>query len=116
MSAEVRSMFASIAPRYDAVNEVLSLGIHKGWRRKAVQLSGAAKGQRVGVSVEIDVDVAQIFTRESRENRPFGEQITVGHVRAVEAIDERRVPAGARLDQGHLEVAEALQQRVLPRC
>jgi demethylmenaquinone methyltransferase/2-methoxy-6-polyprenyl-1,4-benzoquinol methylase len=47
MSLEVRSMFASIAPRYDAANEVLSLGIHKGWRRKTVQLAGAAPGQSV---------------------------------------------------------------------
>ena len=47
MSAEVRHMFASIAPRYDAANQVLSLGVHRGWRRKAVALSGAAPGQRV---------------------------------------------------------------------
>jgi demethylmenaquinone methyltransferase / 2-methoxy-6-polyprenyl-1,4-benzoquinol methylase len=47
MSAEVREMFASIARRYDTANEVLSLGIHKGWRRAAVHLSGAAPGERV---------------------------------------------------------------------
>ena len=47
MSAEVREMFASIARRYDTANEVLSLGIHKGWRRAAVDLSGAASGQGV---------------------------------------------------------------------
>src|SRR5438093_13301018 len=47
MSAEVREMFASIARRYDTANELLSLGIHKGWRRAAVQLSGARAGQRV---------------------------------------------------------------------
>lgn len=47
MSAEVRQMFASIAPRYDAANEVLSLGVHRGWRRKAVALAGAGPGQRV---------------------------------------------------------------------
>ncbi len=47
MSAEVRSMFASIAPRYDAANELLSLGVHKGWRRAAVRLSQAAPGQSV---------------------------------------------------------------------
>ena len=40
-------MFASIARRYDAANEVLSLGIHRGWRRTAVRISGAAAGQRV---------------------------------------------------------------------
>ena len=47
MSAEVRNMFASIAPRYDAANELLSLGVHKGWRRAAVRLSQAAPGQSV---------------------------------------------------------------------
>ena len=47
MSAEVRSMFASIAPRYDAANELLSLGVHKGWRRAAVRLSRAAPGNAV---------------------------------------------------------------------
>jgi demethylmenaquinone methyltransferase/2-methoxy-6-polyprenyl-1,4-benzoquinol methylase len=47
MSAEVRRMFASIAPRYDAANEVLSLGIHKAWRKKTVELARAAPGQSV---------------------------------------------------------------------
>ena len=47
MSAEVRRMFASIAPRYDAANELLSLGIHKGWRRRAVELAQAGPGKSV---------------------------------------------------------------------
>ena len=47
MSEQVREMFASIASRYDAANEVLSLGVHRSWRRAAVQLSGAHSGQRV---------------------------------------------------------------------
>src|SRR5207253_412755 len=46
MSLEVQRMFASIAPRYDAANEVLSLGVHRRWRRAAVELSGAAEGLR----------------------------------------------------------------------
>ena len=47
LSTEVRRMFASIASRYDAANEVLSLGVHKVWRREAVRLSRAAPGDRV---------------------------------------------------------------------
>ncbi len=30
-------MFDHIAPKYDLLNQVLSLGIHKGWRRKTVK-------------------------------------------------------------------------------
>lgn len=31
-------MFDNIAPKYDFLNQLLSLGIHKGWRKKAVGL------------------------------------------------------------------------------
>lgn len=34
----VENMFDSIAPKYDLLNRVLSAGIDKGWRRKAVDL------------------------------------------------------------------------------
>lgn len=47
MSEQVRSMFASIAPRYDITNTILSLGIHHLWRKKAVKVSGASRGMRV---------------------------------------------------------------------
>lgn len=35
---QVATMFNNIAPKYDFLNQLLSLGIHKGWRRKAVRL------------------------------------------------------------------------------
>jgi len=47
MSTEVQRMFSAIAPRYDVTNEVLSLGVHRLWRRAAVRLSRAAPGQAV---------------------------------------------------------------------
>jgi demethylmenaquinone methyltransferase / 2-methoxy-6-polyprenyl-1,4-benzoquinol methylase len=31
-------MFNNIAPKYDLINDILSLGIHKGWRKKCVKL------------------------------------------------------------------------------
>lgn len=34
---EVRGMFASIAPRYDILNRVLSLGLDQSWRREMVR-------------------------------------------------------------------------------
>ncbi len=35
---QVATMFDNIAPKYDFLNQLLSMGIHKDWRRKAVNL------------------------------------------------------------------------------
>jgi demethylmenaquinone methyltransferase/2-methoxy-6-polyprenyl-1,4-benzoquinol methylase len=35
---QVATMFNNIAPKYDFLNQLLSLGIHKGWRKKTIQL------------------------------------------------------------------------------
>lgn len=35
---QVAQMFDNIANRYDLLNSLLSLGIHKGWRKKCIQL------------------------------------------------------------------------------
>ena len=63
MSAEVRQMFASIAGRYDATNELLSLGVHRGWRKKAVRLAGAVPGARVIDCATGTGDLALAFKR-----------------------------------------------------
>jgi len=47
MSVQVQQMFASIASRYDAANEVLSFGIHRWWRRQTVKLSRIVAGGSV---------------------------------------------------------------------
>jgi demethylmenaquinone methyltransferase/2-methoxy-6-polyprenyl-1,4-benzoquinol methylase len=35
---QVTHMFDAIAPKYDLINQLLSMGIHKGWRKKSIQL------------------------------------------------------------------------------
>src|SRR6187551_3713323 len=35
---QVAEMFDNIAPKYDFLNQLLSLGVHKGWRKKSVKL------------------------------------------------------------------------------
>lgn len=35
---QVATMFNNIAPRYDFLNQLLSMGIHKGWRKRSIQL------------------------------------------------------------------------------
>jgi demethylmenaquinone methyltransferase/2-methoxy-6-polyprenyl-1,4-benzoquinol methylase len=40
-------MFDTIAPRYQAINHVMSLGLDRGWRRRCVASLGLAPGSRV---------------------------------------------------------------------
>jgi len=44
---QVAAMFDNIAPKYDFLNQLLSMGIHKGWRRKAIQFIAEQKPKTI---------------------------------------------------------------------
>ncbi len=46
-SLYVREMFASIAPRYDATNRILTGGVDERWRRRAVEVLAPPPGGRI---------------------------------------------------------------------
>jgi demethylmenaquinone methyltransferase/2-methoxy-6-polyprenyl-1,4-benzoquinol methylase len=46
-AGRVRGVFDSVATRYDLMNDLMSLGIHRLWKRFAMQLTGVRAGQRV---------------------------------------------------------------------
>lgn len=103
MSAEVQQMFATIARRYDAANDLLSLGVHKGWRRRAVQLSGAAPGQRVLDCATGTGDLALAFKRAVG---PPGEVLGTDFCR--EMLDSAPAKAARAGLEVKFEVADAL--------
>ena len=43
----VRSVFDSVAPSYDLMNDLMSLGLHRFWKRFAIELSGVRRGQHI---------------------------------------------------------------------
>ncbi len=43
----IQQIFASVSQGYDLTNDVLSLGIHRLWRRKLVRLARLKRGERV---------------------------------------------------------------------
>ena len=47
MSDKIRSMFAHLSGKYDLMNSIITLGLHKRWRKKAAKLSGAKSGDSV---------------------------------------------------------------------
>jgi demethylmenaquinone methyltransferase / 2-methoxy-6-polyprenyl-1,4-benzoquinol methylase len=96
MSDQVHRMFSQIAPRYDAANDVMSLGIHRLWRRTAVRLSGAAPGQAVLDCATGTGDLALAF------KRAVGAQ---GSVLGTDFNADMLTPAPAKARAAGLEVA-----------
>ena len=45
-AARVGDLFAAVASRYDLINDLQSLGLHRAWKRRLVRESGAAPGVR----------------------------------------------------------------------
>lgn len=43
----VREVFDSVADRYDLMNDLMSLGVHRLWKRRLIELAGARRGQHV---------------------------------------------------------------------
>jgi demethylmenaquinone methyltransferase/2-methoxy-6-polyprenyl-1,4-benzoquinol methylase len=96
-------MFASIARRYDAANEVLSLGVHRAWRRAAVGLSGVRPGQRVLDCATGTGDLALAFKRAVG---PTGE--VVGTDFCAEMLEEAPRKARRAGLEVRFEVADVL--------
>ena len=46
-SAKIKSMFSTVASKYDRANNILSVGIHHLWRKSLVEWSGAVRGSAV---------------------------------------------------------------------
>jgi len=46
-AGRVRQVFDSVASRYDIMNDLMSFGVHRLWKRYAIELAGVRKGQKV---------------------------------------------------------------------
>ncbi|HSF71623.1 MAG TPA: class I SAM-dependent methyltransferase, partial [Methylotenera sp.] len=44
---KVGEVFHSVASKYDVMNDVMSAGLHRGWKRFAVDVSGVKLGDSV---------------------------------------------------------------------
>ena len=60
----VRSVFDSVAPRYDLMNDLMSMGLHRAWKMYAVLAADVRPGQRVLDIAGGTGDLAQAFARK----------------------------------------------------
>ena len=104
---EVRSMFGRIAPRYDLLNHVLSLGIDRTWRVSALRVAGPLEGRRVIDACCGTGDLALAFAHAGA--RVLGVDFTPEMLlRARAKAEARSLPAAfVHADALHLPVASA---------
>ncbi len=62
--AKVAEVFTSVATKYDIMNDLMSFGIHRLWKRYAIKLSGVRTGQQVLDIAGGTGDLAKVFSRE----------------------------------------------------
>ncbi|MBV8517837.1 MAG: bifunctional demethylmenaquinone methyltransferase/2-methoxy-6-polyprenyl-1,4-benzoquinol methylase UbiE [Acidobacteria bacterium] len=98
--ANIRSMFASIATRYDRANTVLSAGVHHLWRRKAVRRSEAKEGDAILDCATGTGDLAIAFAKQVGAR---------GRVVGTDFVPEMLTLARAKAPSITFEVADVTQ-------
>ena len=58
----VRGVFESVAGKYDLMNDLMSGGLHRAWKRFTVEASGVRSGQRVLDIAGGTADLASLFS------------------------------------------------------
>ncbi len=94
-ASRVRGVFDSVAPKYDLMNDLMSLGLHRAWKAYAVAVANVRPGDKVLDIAGGTGDLARAFAR------PVGASGLVVHTDINEAMlrqgRDRLIDAGVVL-------------------
>jgi len=62
-ASRVAGVFTSVASKYDIMNDLMSVGLHRLWKRFAVSVSGVRNGQRVLDVAGGSADLSRLFLK-----------------------------------------------------
>ena len=93
-AARVRGVFDSVADRYDLMNDLMSLGVHRVWKRVAVELAGVRSGYQV---LDLASGTGDLAAR-------FGGLVGPGGLVVMSDINAAMLARGRdrMVDQGHV--------------
>jgi len=98
----VRGVFDSVASRYDLMNDLMSGGVHRLWKRFTIELSAARPGQTI---LDIAGGTGDLAARFSRLVGPEGKVILADiNAAMLEVGRDRLIDKGAT---GNIEVVQA---------
>lgn len=101
----VAGVFTSVAGKYDIMNDLMSIGLHRLWKRFAIELSRARPGERVLDVASGSGDLARLFSERVGPDGEVwatdinGDMLAVGRDRL---IDSGRLLPMAQCDAEHL--------------
>jgi demethylmenaquinone methyltransferase/2-methoxy-6-polyprenyl-1,4-benzoquinol methylase len=102
----VRGVFESVAGKYDLMNDLMSGGLHRLWKRFTVELAGVRPGNRVLDIAGGTADMARLFLDRAG---PSGEVWLTDINGAMLAVGRDRL-----LDDGHVAPAVLCDAERLP--
>lgn len=100
---QIRDMFDHIAPRYDMLNHVLSLGIDRGWRRKTVRMVRKQNPSKILDLATGTGDMAISLAKKCKDAVVTGADLSENMLK----IAKEKVAAKKMTDRIELLVAEA---------
>jgi demethylmenaquinone methyltransferase/2-methoxy-6-polyprenyl-1,4-benzoquinol methylase len=77
-SSDNNQLFSKIAPRYDLLNHLLSLGIDRGWRRRLVEYAEVKPGEKI---LDVCVGTGDLAIR-------FAHADSVGYIAGIDLSEE----------------------------
>jgi len=102
-AADNRRMFGRIAARYDRANVLLSLGLDRGWRRRAVEALGPRSGLRY---LDVGCGTGEM-TRALLRQAPGARVIGIDPVEAMLALAVGKARKAGRADAVEFVAADA---------
>lgn len=103
-SQQVNRMFDRVAPRYDALNAIMSAGLHEEWRRRAAAASNARPGDSV---LDVCCGTGDLALELARLVGPAGTVLGCDFSEEMLSLAAKKA-AGRRVGQVRFEHADAL--------
>lgn len=77
-ASRVAEVFHSVAKNYDIMNDVMSMGVHRLWKRYTIEIAGVKKGEKI---LDLAGGTGDLAARFSKLTGPTGE-VTLADINA----------------------------------
>lgn len=102
----VRALFGSIAHRYDCLNHLISLGMHRWWRRVALRECALLPGMTV---LDVGAGTADMALRMAGQVGPTGRVVAIDFCEPMLRVGAAKVAARGLEGRVHLVAGDALE-------